>query len=660
SRGIFCSNYINGKLIGFFNLVERLREPFMRSHHNSDASWDVHQVDDVANGDGASWDVMRALTTQVKNNPADEAAWDAAMEVIDLDNWLDYWILNIYGSMWDWPNNNWVAAKERSATGKWRFYVWDAEGAFGLNGRKSATYDSIGTDLLGGGKMPDCFADLYPSPEFKLRFADRVNRWFFNGGVLDDREDDSVPHQIKEECEDEFLPVRRGVTGRSSLLSQSWFTNWVNTSSGRRSVLFSDSSTQPSFRSKGLWPETEPPSYAQHGGAVAAGSGLAITNPNSTGTTYYTLDGSDPRAYGGGFGSTAVAYSSPIQFPAGRTEMNSRIRLSNGTWSPLTSANFTVGTEAPTAANMNIAEVMYFPADANDAEADGGFTSRTSFEFIRLKNVGSLPVDMTGARIADGIEYIFPEEGAPTVAPGDSLLIVEDREAFLARYGESMSDLIGGQYSGALGNSSDTVTLVDSGGEILHSVTYTDSAPWPEAAGSGGKSLLLTQGGPNRDHSVAGNWTASAAVGGMPEGIPRQVSYSDWREYQFNQVETADESYSGVDADPDGDGFSNFAEYVLGGDPETPDSAMINPMVSAVQVGGSEHVQLSARVIPGSGVAVGAQMSSDLQSWGVTPLPVSMGAPLLNDDGSETHSFRSAEPVGSDMNRFFRLMIEAQ
>ena len=661
SRGAFCSSYINGRLTGFYNLVERLREPFMRSHHNSDASWDVHQVDDVPNGDGASWDAMRALTTQVKNNPTDEAAWEAAMEVIDLDNWLDYWILNIYGSMWDWPNNNWVAAKERSATGQWRFYVWDAEGAFGLSGRKGVTYDTIGTDLLGGGKMPDCFADLYPSPEFKIRFADRVNRLFFNGGVLDDREEDSIPLQVKEECEEEFLPVKRGVTGRTTTtLNQTWFTNWVNPSSGRRSVLFSDLSGRPSFRSKGLWPETEPPAFAQHGGAIAAGSALAITNPNSAGTTYYTLDGTDPRAYGDGFGSTAVAYSSAIPFPAGRTELNSRVRLSNGTWSPLTTASFTVGTEFPTSANMNIAEVMYYPADANDAEADAGFTSRTSFEFIRLKNVGALPVDLTGARIADGIEYIFPEEGSPVVAPGDSLVIVEDREAFLARYGVALNNFIGGQYSGALGNSSDTVTLLDSEGEILHSVTYSDSAPWPTEARSGGRSLLLTQGGPDRDHSLAENWTASAAVGGMPEGIPRQVSYSDWREYQFNQVETADESYSGVDADPDGDGFSNFAEYVLGGDPEEPDSAKLNPEVSAVQVGGSEYFQLSARIVPGSGAAVDAQMSADLESWDATPQPVSMGLTIPNDDGSETHSFRSAEPIGTDTRRFFRLLIGTQ
>ncbi len=44
-------------------------------------------------------------------------------------------------------------------------------------------------------------------------------------------------------------------------------------------------------------------------------------------------------------------------------------------------------------------------------------------------------------------------------SPGASLLLVEDRDAFLQRYGAAMEESIGGQYGGALANGGETITL---------------------------------------------------------------------------------------------------------------------------------------------------------------------------------------------------------
>ena len=65
---------------------------------------------------------------------------DPALEtLLDVENMIDYMILNIYGGNWDWSRNNWYAGRLRgpSSTG-FQYYSWDAEYALG-----------IGSDRLG-------------------------------------------------------------------------------------------------------------------------------------------------------------------------------------------------------------------------------------------------------------------------------------------------------------------------------------------------------------------------------------------------------------------------------------------------------------------------------------------------------------------------------
>ena len=91
----------------------------------------------------------------------------------------------------------------------------------------------------------------------------------------------------------------------------------------RRSHLFNATPTPASsisFRTHGLWPVTEPVTFAQHGGVVAAGYSLAIST-NATApagsTVYYTTDGTDPRDWGGTAALSAqsvVTAASPDSF----------------------------------------------------------------------------------------------------------------------------------------------------------------------------------------------------------------------------------------------------------------------------------------------------------------------------------------------------------
>ena len=94
--------------------------------------------------------------------PPIAAAWECwpalprTAAVADVTNMVDYYLLNIYMATWDWPHNNWVAARERSDRGRYRLYIWDAEGAMYTRGNRPVTQEMIQPFISSGnGELRD-------------------------------------------------------------------------------------------------------------------------------------------------------------------------------------------------------------------------------------------------------------------------------------------------------------------------------------------------------------------------------------------------------------------------------------------------------------------------------------------------------------------------
>ena len=126
---MFCSLYANGTYRGVFNLCERFREQFFQAHYRSDLGWDVDYSWTWVNGNSTAFNQLLSALDQ---NLTNLSSWQSVTNKIDIDNAADYFLLNIYCSMWDWPGNNYAIARERSTgpLSRFRFAVWDAEGAY--------------------------------------------------------------------------------------------------------------------------------------------------------------------------------------------------------------------------------------------------------------------------------------------------------------------------------------------------------------------------------------------------------------------------------------------------------------------------------------------------------------------------------------------------
>lgn len=148
-------------------------------------------------------------------------------------------------------------------------------------------------------------------------------------------------------------------------------------------------------------------------------------------------------------------------------------------------------------AGLRITEIMYNPPAF-------GIYSGNDLEFLELKNIGAVTLDLSGLTFTAGITFTFPN--GTTLAPGEHFLLGRNLIALQTKY---PGLVVNGLYSGNLNNAGETLRLSTPGGETILEVTYDEVPPWPVTADGLGWSLVL-------DDAVAGTYRPSTMVGGSP------------------------------------------------------------------------------------------------------------------------------------------------
>ena len=660
SVGGWNSGYINGAFKGLYNTCERIREPMFQFHNRTDASFDVRYIQDQVDGDAVFWNQMQAALNTLAANGS-QANYQNAANYVDPVCAADYFLCMVYINMDDWMYsgfcNNYAAWRERSPAGRYRFMGWDLEAAFGRFG-KAVNFDTFAWMIATSNEVSNVFRGLNQSPEWKLLFADRIQKHLFNNGILDDRSATAFIKTQKDKYVAEIQPVIRFIENNAGLnLDVGWFNNHVNPTTGRRAYLLGPASTLGTFRQRGLWPVTEPPVFSQHGGIVGANYPLTITSPTG-GTIYYTLDGADPRLTGGGVSPSALIYNGTVPLTT-LTGVKSRVRSSLGEWSPLTEALFQPGSVAPTTSSLVVSEIMYRPPDPTNAEFGAGFTDGGDFEFIRLTNVASSLLDLRQLAFTAGITFSFAGSTIESLAPGASVLVVKRAAALEFRFGAGIGQIIAGEYAGSLNNGGEQIRLDrGTGNPPVQLFTYDDDPPWPAAPDGFGPSLLLRITGAAPDHNDPANWTYSAQPGGMPGGTARSMDYATWTSLSFPRGDIANTAITGPLADPDADGLLNLDEFALGTPALLADTSRL-PVMRIETLAGSRWQTLEFRLHNAiTGVTSTPQSSGDMLSWTGGPADINaVSGPMDNGDGTSTWKVRDAQPYDSRQRRFLRLFL---
>jgi len=178
--------YINGVYFGIQNLRERSNADFMYSNYGLEedkVTWieatnlGVDTDKDIATDAG-----FASLSNFLKNNDITNAAvYKQVCDSMDVDEFANYMIPEIYYSNNDWPNNN-VKMWKTKAGGKWRWILFDTDFGFGNVGHNTLTF-ALGENtagLIGGySTAPDwstvVFRRLMLNETFRNKFIDRFS-----------------------------------------------------------------------------------------------------------------------------------------------------------------------------------------------------------------------------------------------------------------------------------------------------------------------------------------------------------------------------------------------------------------------------------------------------------------------------------------------------
>lgn len=305
----YVNLYLNGMFWGLYGLVERPDESFAETNLGGEKEdYDVLKgvrfgetgLAALTNGTRDAWDAMFIAADRDLTDPLNYAA---LQQYVDIDQLIDYNITILYTGDRDGPTGivagqstpkNFYALRHRSPEGRFRFYNWDAD----------FTFEDVNVDVSereGSQNPARLHYKLRANPEYRLKFADRVRKYFFNDGPL-------TPGAVAETFVSRANEIDQAIVAESARWGDAKREppyqrdiNWVierdrvvnSYIPARSNVVLNQ------FIADGLYPSTVAPDYRvngalQHGGSIDENDSLSIAAP--AGTVYYTTDGSDPRS----------------------------------------------------------------------------------------------------------------------------------------------------------------------------------------------------------------------------------------------------------------------------------------------------------------------------------------------------------------------------
>lgn len=556
--------YIDGYYWGIYQTEERPEAKFAVSYFGgSEEDYDVVKSDDswpphieVTDGNlDAYQEIWNYCVTGFQDNVnyfklqglnPDGSANPSYKKLVDIDNLIDFMLIIFYTGNFDspttiWSNNknprNFFCIYNRNRNDGFKFIIHDAEHTLRTTSGEHPATVGLYENRVNIGSLSSSnpylmtvtsFNNLHPqwlhfklseNPEYRIRFADRVYKHFFNEGSI-------TTEKVTQLFQNRAQQIETAIIGESARWGDTYhsparnkFDDWLpavedilyNYFPYRGTIVLNQ------FKGANLFPTFNPPLFKINDVEIKSeilnvepGFVIKIQKPSGiNGTIYYTTDGNDPREIGGNISSTAVSGGDSVGVTINSTTIL-KARIKNGTkWSALHKVTFFAGNET---GNIKVTEIHYHPLD-------GAGVENSEYEFLELKNIGSTPVNLSEAKFVKGITYNFPSD--VVLNPQEFYVIAANIDEFNNRYNFFPS----AEYTGKLDNAGENITLLTVSGDTIFSITYDDKYPWPEQPDGSGYSLVTKEINPTGNLNDPNNWRASYQIHGSPgkDDLPTPV-----------------------------------------------------------------------------------------------------------------------------------------
>ena len=185
----YVNLFLNGMYWGLYNIAERVDDQFGKDHMGGKKSEiDVIKVEEdggnhleAAEGDLATWELM----TQTAANAWDDKSYEQLDTLLDLDQFIDYMLINQYGGNTDWDHHNWYAIRRHNndsvASAGFRLLCWDTEIIF-VNQNENILSKNNGHKYPTG-----IFQNLLQNARFARRYQQRAKEVLAEDGLLGEK-----------------------------------------------------------------------------------------------------------------------------------------------------------------------------------------------------------------------------------------------------------------------------------------------------------------------------------------------------------------------------------------------------------------------------------------------------------------------------------------
>lgn len=472
--------YLNGEYWGIHNIREKVNEDFLASHFDLDPDEITILEANAQVVEGDEEHYLNLLAFIQDNDPAVDENYDYIKTQMDVFNFMQYQIGQIYVHNTDWPGNNikfW-----RGKEGKWRWIAYDTDFGFGLwDYHQKVSANTINYALDANG--PD-----WPNPPwstFLLRnlmrnetfkndfinaFADRLNTTLLTGNVWARIND--MRSAIASE-----IPRHYSRWGQNQSVWQSNVKEMNDFAANRPGYVKSHIKTRfnlpgeytltlevndeayGAVRLNMIVPENYPWS-----GSYFQGAPVTLKAIPTAGYSFVRWEGDHKSS----------ADSIVVDFKS-----NAKVK-----------AVFELTNDELAAIVIN--EINYNSPDDFDTE-----------DWVELHNRSGIDVDISGWILKDDDddhEFIFPEN--TVMKAGGFLVICRDKESF-SKLHPSVTNYLGDMDFG-LSSGGDCVRLFSDGMEQVDGVCFEGGGDWPD--GANGKGATLALANPNFDNSDPANW----------------------------------------------------------------------------------------------------------------------------------------------------------
>jgi hypothetical protein len=483
--------FLNGKYWGIHNIREKIDRFYVNEnfgvHEDS-----VHLLrTNIKIVEGNYYQYMQMIDYVISVPVVDSVAYDSIGKLVDIYNYTDYFIAEMYYVNPDWPNNNIKYWRSYTDTSRWRYIMTDTDFGMGLY---SEVYKNELNRLLHGNiQYVDnhrIFRRLMSNGDYRRYFINR-SADMFNTMLLPENIVSTI-HVFKNN----LAPEMQVHLPRWSGSFTEWETNiesMISFAENRLSYVWQqyiDEFDLEKLVNIGLTVDS-----SQHGTIK-----INTITPDSLPWQGVYFDGNPVEI-------TAIPDSGYIfshwksnMIISGSDTLKQFLQINVDT-NDIFKAFFVTDTFELDTPFIVFSEINYRSADTIDTG-----------DWIELRNMDTVAIDLSGWIFKDGNDehQFFIAEGT-ILDTNKYLLLCQDTTAFL-QFHPDISGMTG-PFNFGLAAEGEEIRLFDSSENLILLVYYSNQTPWPTDADGTGKTLELND--PLGDLNDGSNWFAGC-IGGSP------------------------------------------------------------------------------------------------------------------------------------------------